>query len=77
MTERNYQYSRPLDIHRWSEHPEASNFVNFVYDTFLNKWSEENSWIKKKHLKVVLLGLDVGWLYDPELNIAVHMAQSA
>ena len=77
MTDRDYQHSRPLDIHRWSEHPEANKFVNYVYDTFLNKETWENPRIKKKHLKVVLLDLYVAWLNDPALNIAVHMTQSA
>ena len=77
MTDRDYQHSRPLDIHRWSEHPEANKFVNYVYDTFLNKETRENPRIKKKHLKVVLLDLYVAWLNDPALNIAVHMTQSA
>ena len=77
MTDREYQHSRPLDVHRWSEHPEASKFVNFVYDTYLNIQSNENKRIKKKHLKVVLLDLYVAWLNDPDLNIAVHMTTGA
>jgi hypothetical protein len=77
MTDRDYQHSRPLDVHRWSEHPEASKFVNFVYDTYLNIQSNENQRIKKKHLKVVLLDLYVAWLNDPDLNIAVHMTTGA
>ena len=77
MTERNYQHSRILDVHRWSAHPEANLFVDEVFDTFLKGQGKENIRIKKKHLKVVLLDLYVAWLNDPELNIAVHMTQSA
>ena len=76
MIDRDYQHSRQLDIQRWSEHPKANKFVNYVYDTFLNKETRENPRIKKKHLKVVLLDLYVAWLNDPALNIAVHMTQS-
>ena len=76
MTDRDYQHSRPLDIHSWSEHPEANKFVSYAYDTFLNKETRENPRIKKKHLKVVLLDLYVAWLNDPALKIAVHMTQS-
>ena len=77
MTQRNYQHSRQLDVHRWSDHPEVSALVNEVFDHFLKKQAKENKTIKKKHLKIVLLDLYVAWLNDPELNIAVHMAQSA
>ena len=77
MTDRNYQHSRPLDVHRWSEYEEANVFINEVYDDYLNTQSKENVRIKKKHLKVILLDLYVAWLNDPELNIAVHMTEEA
>ena len=77
MTDRDYQHSRILDVHRWSEHQEANLFVDEVYDTFLNRQEQENVGIKKKHLKVVLLDLYIAWLNDPELNIAVHMSPAA
>ena len=77
MTDRDYQHSRQLDVHRWSDHPEANGFVDFVYDTYLNIQSNENRRIKQKHLKVVLLDLYVAWLNDPDLNIAVHMTTGA
>jgi len=32
MTERDYLYSRPLDVHRWSEHPEVNIFVDMIYN---------------------------------------------
>ena len=77
MTDRDYQHSRILDVHRWSEHQEANLFIDEVYDTFLNRQEPENTRIKKKHLKVILLDLYVAWLNDPDLNIAVHMTPSA
>ena len=77
MTDRDYQHSRPLDVHCWSEHTEANKFVDYVYDTYLNNQSNENKRIKKRHLKVVLLDLYVAWLNDPDLNIAVHMTMGA
>ena len=77
MKLRNYQHSRPLDVHRWSEYKEVNAFVNEVYNDYLNTQSKENVRIKKKHLKVVLLDLYVAWLNDPELNIAVHMTEEA
>jgi hypothetical protein len=77
MADRDYQHSRPLDVHRWSEYKEANGFVDYVYDTYLNNQSNENRRIKKRHLKVILLDLYVAWLNDPDLNIAVHMTTGA
>jgi hypothetical protein len=77
MSDRDYQHSHILDVHRWSDHPEANQFVDEIYNSFLNTDLQENIRIKKKHLKVVLLDLYVAWLNDPDLNIAVHMSKSA
>ena len=77
MTDRDYQHSRILDVHRWSEHQEANLFVDEVYNSFPNRQEQENARIKKKHLNVILLDLYVAWLNDPDLNIAVHMAPAA
>ena len=76
MTERNYLHSRPLDVHRWSEHPEVKIFVDTIYNNDFRQ-GNENQRIKKKHLKVVLLDLYLAWFDDPDLNIALHMSQSA
>ena len=76
MTERNYLHSRPLDVHRWSEHPEVNIFVDTIYNNDFRQ-GNENQRIKKKHLKLVLLDLYVAWFDDPDLNIALHMSQSA
>ena len=32
MTERDYLYSRPLDVHRCSEHPEVNIFLDTIYN---------------------------------------------
>ena len=77
MTGRNYQHSRPLDVHRWSDHREINNLVNLVFEKFISLKAKENKTIRKKHLKVVLLDLYVAWLNDPDLNIAVHMTTGA
>ena len=77
MKERVYWHSRILDVHRWSEHQEANLFVDEVYNTFLDHQGRENTRIKKKHLKVILLDLYVAWLNDLDLNIAVHMSPAA
>ena len=51
MTERNYLHSRPLDVHRWSEHPEVNIFVDTIYNNDFRQ-GNENQRIKKKHLRI-------------------------
>ena len=66
-------YSRPLDVHRWSDHPESSKFVNQIYD----EWFEHDAPdITKKHLKVILLDIYVGWKTHPETTIGIAMSQT-
>ncbi len=73
---RDYEHSRPLDVHRWSDHPEVNAFVDRIYKEHIHQ-SGTNIQIKKKHLKVVLLDLYVAWSDDPNLNIAVYMSRNA
>ncbi len=77
MKVRDFQHSRPLDVHLWSDHQEVNRFVGALFDKFLKKKIKENTSIKKKHLKLIILDLYVAWFNDPELNISVHMTQSA
>lgn len=61
-------HSRPLDVHRWSEHPEVNTFVDLIYNRhFLGRKRE----IQKRHIKVVLLDLYVNWTEDPDIKIAI------
>jgi len=79
----NYNHSRTLDVHVWSEHPEINVLVNEVWSRF---WKEETEVKpkrgpkpkapKKKHLKVLLLDLYVCWQSDPSMYLAVHMSKS-
>lgn len=79
----NYNHSRPLDVHIWSDHPEINGLVNEVWSRF---WEEEAEVKpkrgpkpkapKKKHLKVVLLDLYVCWQSDPSMHLSVHMSKS-
>ena len=64
MAKRDYQHSRILDVHRWSDHPETNSFVNHVYERYLGPVPGESRKIQKKHLKVVLLDLYVAWQTD-------------
>ena len=73
---RDYEHSRPLDVHRWSDHPEVNAFVDRIYKEHIHQ-SGTNTNIRKKRLKVVLLDLYVAWSDDPHLNIDVHMSSNA
>ena len=65
--------SRPLDVHRWSDHPESNKFVNQIYD----KWfAQDAPDITKKHLKVILLDIYVGWKTHPDMTIGIAMSQT-
>ena len=68
-------HSRPLDVHRWSDFPEADIFVDEVYAQ-CQRGKRTN--IERKHFKVVLLDLYVAWLLDRlDLKIAVPMQPAA
>jgi hypothetical protein len=79
----NRYHSRPLDVHRWSDHPEATK----LRDTIWNQYFKEKFLIggkgnkaksePKKQFKILLLDLYVAWLDDPELSIGVGMSKSA
>ncbi|MBT5036742.1 MAG: hypothetical protein HOM51_19700, partial [Rhodospirillaceae bacterium] len=60
-------YSRRLDVHTWSDHPEVNKFVDPIYD---KSFKSRKKNIEKKHLKVVLLDLYVAWVQDPKLKIS-------
>ena len=65
--------SRPLDVHRWSDHPESNTFVNQIYDEW---FAEDTPDITKKHLKVILLDIYVGWKTHPDMTIGIAMSQT-
>jgi len=69
-----FAFSRPLDVHRWSDFPEADRFVDQVYSTYFN--GKDSKQIERKHVKVILLDLYVAWLEHPDLKIAVSMRPS-
>ena len=72
MVIRDYNYSRPLDVHRWSCYPETNTFVNSIYEQhFLT--DKANKTIRKKLLKVVLLDLYVAWIDDPNSVSYTHL----
>lgn len=65
--------SRPLDVHRWSDHPESNKFVNHIYDEW---FAQDAPKITKKHLKVILLDIYLGWKTHPDMTIGIAMSQT-
>jgi hypothetical protein len=77
-------YSRLIDVHRWSDHPEVAKVVQAVWDEHFAGWERPESMPGpkpkssfKKQLRVLLLDLFVAWLEDPELCIGVSMSANA
>ena len=71
--------SRPLDVHKWSNHPEANKFVDVVFECYFPQQFKSNRSTRKsfrKDLKVLLLDLYVSWNEDPKQTIGVGMSNS-
>ena len=71
---RDYNHSRLLDVHIWSDYPEVNEFISVIYNAYFSNQNGKKS-IAKKHIKLVLLDLYVAWLDDPDLCIAVNMTR--
>jgi len=75
-------YSRPIDVHRWSDHPEVAAIVENIWgehfsDMAVNRPGPRPRTPFKEQLKVVLLDCYVAWMEDPELSIGVSMNVNA
>lgn len=78
------EYSRPLDVHRWSDHNEVNQFVNKIWNDYLELHFKASGGVGKrpksslkKQFKVLLLDLYLAWKQDPELLISVPKSKSA
>ena len=78
------RYSRPLDVHKWSDHSEVNDFVDQLWDEFLaSEFAESVTRGKrpktslKQQFKVLLLDLYIAWKEDPKLLIGVAMSKSS
>jgi len=77
-------YSKPLDVHKWSDYPEVNNFVDQIWDEYLSAIFPEQTGRgkrpkgpRKQQFKVVLLDLYVAWKEDPDLLIGVSLENGA
>ena len=73
MTVRNFENSRPLDVHRWSDYPEVNTFIDVIHAEHFSDISHKKT---KTHLKVILLDLYLCWLEDEEKSLGVGMSNS-
>ena len=69
-------HSKPLDVHKWSDHPEINRLVDDLWVTVVEPalGGRSNNTGKsdpKKQLKVLLLDLYVAWLEDPTLSVGI------
>ncbi|MCX7300153.1 MAG: hypothetical protein NTX73_07195 [Rhodobacterales bacterium] len=76
-------HSRPIDVHRWSDHPTAIALAIRIWETYLRDLAEKESRPGPKpktsylnQLKVLVLDLYVAWLEDPELSIGLPMSSN-
>ena len=67
-------HSTPLDVHKWSEHPELKSLSDRLYtevgiDALDRSGNRKPKRKAKDMLRVLLLDLYVNWLNDPALSI--------
>jgi len=67
-----YNYSRVLDVHIWSNYPEVNEFISLIYNAYFSNQNGKKS-IAKKHIKLVLLDLYVAWLDDPDHGLEFYL----
>jgi hypothetical protein len=73
------QNSRPLDVHRWSEHPEVESFVAPLWQSFVGEQAvaasssrgRRTNRIKRDNMKVLLLDLYVCWCEEPTKYLGI------
>lgn len=77
-------YSRPIDVHRWSDHPEVKGFVAALWAAHFADMERDVTapgprpkTSFKYQLRVLILDLYVAWLEDPALSIGVPMSVNA
>jgi len=75
-------HSKPLDVHKWSDHPEINKLVDelwlqVVEPALGGKSNNKGKSNPKRQLKVLLIDLYVAWLDDPTLCTGVNRNSNA
>lgn len=75
-------HSRPIDVHRWSDHPEVAEIVERIWQAHFKDMDGVKPGPKPKtpfrdQLKILILDCYVAWLEDTELAIGVSMSANA
>lgn len=71
--------SRPIDVHRWSDHPEVAALADTVWDEYVKivqKSGPKPKTAFRHQLRVLLLDLYVAWLRDRTLCIGVSQSSN-
>lgn len=78
------RYSRPIDVHRWSDHREVNSLVDTIWSRYFQEYHTGKKAAgpaprcrHKEQLKVLILDLYVAWATDPALSIGVSMSVNA
>ena len=79
VTDANPYHSRPLDVHRWSDHREIKELVDRIWPEILRdhedllekKGNRKPLSDAKTQLRTLITDLYVAWLDDPELWVAI------
>ena len=75
-------HSKPLDVHKWSDHPEINKLVDDLWLQVVEaalggKSNNKGKSDPKRQLKVLLLDLYVAWLDDPTLSVVINFNNNA
>jgi len=77
-------YSRSLDVHKWSDYPEVNSLVNTLWDEFLSTElpasiaaGKRPKSSAKRQFKTLLLDIYVAWQEDPDLVIGVQLTNGS
>lgn len=80
-----YDHSRPLDVHRWSDHPQVHALVDELWLEYfpdydagsVSKRGPKPKARLKNQFKALILDLYVAWADDPELALGVSRDEGA
>jgi hypothetical protein len=61
-------FSRPLDRHRISEHPEVKTFLKDFQQTYFPKYGKP----RREMLDVLLMDLYINWYYNQDMFVGLH-----